>query len=216
MFKMRPKTSLVPSAVSSTIPNGTIIDSFRMDFDGKEIRVGVVEVPARRLNLKPIAGSSKKPVSLKAIVSGVAVVNDCITYNTLDNNPKSFSDGDVIVFISHNFKSFKRFSLLFKTKMRQIVIAYEAAKAYGLYREVMNPDATVFNTLAVEECAIEYLSRLDYSEWCVFDALKKFGELNEKESRRFYRALKKLNKKRIKEEAYYEDSDLDALEQLTA
>lgn len=216
MFKMRPKTQLIPSAVSSTIPNGVIIDSFHMDFDGEEIRVGVVEVPARRLNLKPIAGSSKKPVSLKAIISAVTVVNDTITYNTLDSKVKSFHDGDVIVFVSHNFKNFKRFSLLFRTKARQIVIAYEASKAYGLYREVTNPDATVYNTLAIEECAIEYLSRLDYSEWCVFDALKKLGELNEKESRRFYKALKKLNKKRIKEESYCEESDIEVLAQLTA
>ena len=213
MFKMKPKTMLMPSARSSTIPNGVIIDSFHMDFDGQEIRVGVVEVPAKRLNLKPVAGSSRKAISLKAIIAGVSVINDAITYATVDNRLKTFADGDIIVFVSHNFK---RFSGLFQTKARQIVIAYEAARAYGLYREVTNPEATVYNSLAIEECAIQYLSSLQYHEWSVFAALKKLGALNEKESRRFFRALKKLNKKRSRIENYCEDSDLEELAALTA
>ena len=214
MFKTRPKTAIVPSACSSYVPNGVIIDSFIMDFDGNDVRVGVVEVPAKKLSLRPVAGSTKKPISLKTVISAVAIANDNISYETLDNRTRSFSDGDVIVYVSHAFKNFG--SLLFRTKARQIVIAYEAAKAYGLYREVTNPDASVFNTLAIEQCAIAYLTRLDYCSWTVFNTLKKLGELNEKESRRFYKALKRSNKKRVKDETYLEDSDLDGLEKLTA
>jgi hypothetical protein len=214
MFNSRPKQAYIPSAVSDRIPDGTIIESFHMDFgEQEEVRVGVVEVPAKRLSLIPVAGSSKKAVALKTVISGVAVCGSSVEYDTVTGKTKTFSDGDVIVYVSHNFK---RFSGLFRTKARQIVIAYEAARAYGFYREATTPNACVYNTLAIEECAIQYLATLDYHEWSVYGALKKLGALNEKESRRFYRALKKLNKKRDKVEQYVEDDDIAELMRLTA
>ena len=213
MFKMRPKTAVMPSAISDDIPNGVITETFHMDFDGEEIRVGVVEVPAKRLSLTPVGGTAKKPVALKAIISGIAVVGTTISYEDAKGKTKYFDSGDIIVFVSHNFK---HFSGLFRTKARQIVIAYEAARAYGLYKEVTTPGALAFNTLAIEECAIEYLASLNYHSWSVFNALKKLHAMNDKESRRFYKALKKLNKKRDKVENYVEDSDLEELSMLTA
>ena len=215
MFKRRDKISTMPSATSATIPNGVLTDTFLMDFDGEEVKVGVVEVQAKNLALKPVAGNGKKQVSLKSVITGVAITDTgSVEYKNYKGVGKVFGDGDVIVYVSHNFKTF---SGIFNAKARQIIIAYEAAKAYGLYKEVYSGNEPYCNTLAVEECAIQFLSTLDYNAWSVFSALKRLNCLNEKESRKFFRALKKLNKKKAaKAESYFEESDLEELRSLTA
>ncbi len=199
-MKKSKKIAIMPSAQSDIVPIGTIIDAFMMHMEGDNIRVAVVEVPAQLLAVRATN-------SLQSCICGVAVATSIEYTYEGGNRGIELNDGDVIVYVSEKFNSFSK-------KVRQILVAYEAASAAGIYREA-TAGGNYINKLAIEDCCIAYLSTLDYWSMTVFGALKKLQRFNTKQSKRFFKACRKQNKQSEKlAEAIVTNEDMDILASL--
>ena len=199
-MKKNKKIAIAPSAQSCVVPTGTIIDAFMMHVTGNNIRVAVVEVPASMLAVRATN-------SLQSCICGVAVATTIEYTYEGGNRGIELNDGDVIVYVSEKFNNFTK-------KVRQILVAYEAAEAAGIYLEA-TAGGNFINKLAIEDCCLQYLASLDYWGITVFSALKKLNRFNTKQSKRFFKACRKQTKKseRLAENIVTSD-DMDVLASL--
>lgn len=203
------KIAIPPRSSSKMVPRGTIIESFKMNIFGSKVRVAVIEVPAKMLATSTVKGA------LRTCCTAVPFARDVVYPIANGGGCARLSNGDVAVYVSKKFGSFSK-------RARQVICAYEGAKAAALYMETVRAISheTFANQMIVEEAATQYLASLDFgmfSTWKVFHALKKFGNMSMREQKRFYKYAKK-NSASEETDSFdlFDDNDLELLDELSA